>query len=131
MARQTAPVTADDVRQWAREKSWTDESGRSVGERGRLSSSLVTAYNKAHRTHPYEGGGTTPGRPAQKPAEKASRTPAQVQRIPEPMQAMQPGSDIDQQATMLVNEVIAALRAAPRKGGKEPVLVTVSAHALV
>jgi ribosomal protein L13 len=43
MAARNTPVTADDVRNWARGK------GMSVAEHGRLSFDVVSAFNKTHK----------------------------------------------------------------------------------
>lgn len=45
MAKEKRFVGTEDVRRWAREKNWTDSRERPVGERGRVSTELVSAFN--------------------------------------------------------------------------------------
>jgi hypothetical protein len=51
MAREPKIVGSDEVRIWANETGWRDESGYPVAERGRMPSSLITAYNNANRRY--------------------------------------------------------------------------------
>jgi ABC-type Fe3+-citrate transport system substrate-binding protein len=44
MATKTKKVTTADIRAWAQSR------GIAVGERGRLSAEVVSAFKKAHRT---------------------------------------------------------------------------------
>lgn len=61
MAREPRQASAADVRQWALDENWSDSNGNGVGERGRFSSELVEAFNKAHRRNNtvYAGGGVS------------------------------------------------------------------------
>lgn len=49
MAATMKPASADTVRAWAAEEGWTDEFGRAPKDRGRLPTSLIAEFDKAHR----------------------------------------------------------------------------------
>ena len=76
--REASPA---DVRQWAYDTNWTDSGGNGVGERGRFSSELITAFNDANRKNYLRYSGGTPQgqvaqtrQPARQPAQVATRT---------------------------------------------------------
>lgn len=51
MAREPKIVGSDEVRAWAAETGWEDENGYPVADRGRMPSSLITAFNNANRRY--------------------------------------------------------------------------------
>lgn len=143
MADTRKPVGADEVRQWAIDRNWTDDNGRSVGDRGRFPTTLVAAYEKAHRSKRYVPGyrpesesATTRKAPA-KAVATASRNSTPAKATPAPRQATKPESvrvdsvredrvNGDDQGLMSVADAISMLSSAAntRKGGK-PALITI------
>lgn len=71
MAREPKPASADDVRAWAREQGWTDEFNRPVAERGRMPSTLISEFDRAHKRNNVR---YMPGYKPQGGAQNASRS---------------------------------------------------------
>lgn len=135
------PVGSDEIREWARSTDWKDEKGRPVGERGRISTTLVTAYEKKHRSRQYVPGyrpevqgnasaaknsaskevATSPA-PAKNSTAKAKQAePVRVesQRMPAQTVNVNGGGQVNAQIMETVADVIASLTAAKSVSGSD------------
>lgn len=154
MAVNLKPASADDVRAWAREEGWVDEFDRPVADRGRMPSSLIEAFDRAHkrnRVH-YVPGYKPQGQPGKElaarrdnadkakdntPARQRTSTPAKTEKA-EPIRvpatrgegstsapAKVDGGSSDG-GMMALSDAIAMLQSAAstKKGGK-PALITI------
>lgn len=121
MARMPRPASTEDVRNWGR------ANGHSVGDRGRLRSEVITAFDQAHRRNNIK---YVPGTVESVFDNTATASPATATTAsaPTPRKAtpsaqstpviMTEGGDDEVAAT---RELVAALSAAPggnKKGGR-------------
>lgn len=126
-----AAPSADEVRTWARNK------GFDVGDRGRFSTEVTRAWDKAHPTRKYQGGtaasaNSTPA-PAKKAAAPAQRTTSNSRRA-QPVTAEDSTPRTPMIATNMgevagFEEIVRSLAGIKGTKGGNPVIV--SAHALV
>lgn len=143
MADTRKPVGADEVRQWAIDRNWTDDNGRSVGDRGRFPTTLVAAYEKAHRSKRYvpgyrpESESATTRKAPTKAVATTSRNSAPAKATPAPRQTQTTAPvrvestradkvNGDDQGLMSVADAISMLsNAANTKRGGKPALITI------
>lgn len=151
-------ASAADVRQWAYDTGWADSNGNGVGERGRFSSELITAYNDANKRHNMRYSGGTPqgqvtqtrqrsAQVATRPQSRASNPPASRRPprptarptttrdapAPRPVSAPSEARVIrgENEAIDMVRDVIAQLTAAGNVSGEgEPILMHVEGWSL-
>lgn len=145
MARTVTYVNTDELREWARDTDWRDEKGREVADRGRVSTKLINDYNKANKRHfrQYSPISRNPQNYAPQPSPARDDTPPKASTsratrserrrdededaVPAP-RPQQPAARVeDSNGVNSLQDVIAMLQAAEKRGtkGGRPAVVTI------
>lgn len=145
-------ATAADVREWANSTRWRDSGGNTVGDRGRFSSELITAFNDAHKRNLLRYSGGTPQGQVTQPrrtAQVATRTQSRSDNSPAPRRAPRattrttPARDVpapmpveprvihsENEAFDMVRDVMAQLTSAQAVSGEPAILMHVEGWSL-